>query len=168
MKAIFLGLPKWLRGKESACQCRRCRKLMFNLWVRKTPWRRKWQPIPIFLPGESHEQRSLVGYSPWGNSQIGLSIWACTHKCCWGWEIKVEKKEGRAEKARERKAGTRLWRAVCALKRLFLAWKLERNQPFPRLVAHGLGAFENCSVPDPHLQKFCFNWSWMGPCDSNI
>ena len=30
------------------------------------PWRRKWQPTPVFLPGESHEQRNLVGYSPWG------------------------------------------------------------------------------------------------------
>jgi len=34
--------------------------------VRKIPWRRKWQPIPVFLPGKSHGQRSLVGYSPRG------------------------------------------------------------------------------------------------------
>ena len=34
-------------------------------WVRKTPWRRAWKPIPVFLPGESHGQRSLAGYSPW-------------------------------------------------------------------------------------------------------
>ena len=39
---------------------------MFNLWVRKIPWRRKWQPTPVFLPGESHGQRSLEGCSPWG------------------------------------------------------------------------------------------------------
>ena len=39
---------------------------MFVLWVRKMPWRRKWQPIPELLPGESHGPRSLVGYSPWG------------------------------------------------------------------------------------------------------
>ena len=38
---------------------------MFNPWVRKIPWRRKWQPTPVFLPGESHGQRSLVGYSLW-------------------------------------------------------------------------------------------------------
>ena len=36
----------------------------FNPWVGKIPWRRAWQPTPIFLPGESHGQRSLVGYSP--------------------------------------------------------------------------------------------------------
>ena len=34
-------------------------------WVRKIPWRREWQPIPVFLPGECHGQRSLAGYSPW-------------------------------------------------------------------------------------------------------
>ena len=37
----------------------------FNPWVGKIPWRRKWQPTPVFLPGESHGRRSLVGYSPW-------------------------------------------------------------------------------------------------------
>ena len=59
------GLPRWLSGKESTCQGRswRCR---FDPWVRKVPWRRKWQPSPVFLPGKSHEQRSLAGYSPWG------------------------------------------------------------------------------------------------------
>ena len=35
-------------------------------WVGKIPWRREWHPTPVFLPGEFHEQRSLVGYSPWG------------------------------------------------------------------------------------------------------
>jgi len=58
-----LGLPRWLSGKESTCQCRRCR---LHPWVRKIPWRRKWQPTAVFLPGKSHGQRSLVGYSPWG------------------------------------------------------------------------------------------------------
>ena len=38
----------------------------FHPWVKKTPWRRKQQPTPIFLPGKFHGQRSLVGYSPWG------------------------------------------------------------------------------------------------------
>ena len=60
---LLFGLLRWLSGKESACKCWIHR---FNPWVRKIPWRRKWQPTPIFLPGESHGQRSLVGYSPWG------------------------------------------------------------------------------------------------------
>ena len=40
--------------------------IRFDSWVGKIPWRRKWQPTPVFLPGKSHGQRSLVGYSPWG------------------------------------------------------------------------------------------------------
>ena len=60
-----VNLPRWLRGKESACQCRRRRRLGFDPWVGKVPWRRKWQPTPVFLSGESRGQRSLVGYSPW-------------------------------------------------------------------------------------------------------
>ena len=46
--------------KEYACQCK---SLGFDPWVRKIPWRRKWQPTPVFLPGKSHGQRSLAGYS---------------------------------------------------------------------------------------------------------
>ena len=39
------GLPRWCSGKESACQCRRCKRHRFNPWVRKIQWRRKWQPL---------------------------------------------------------------------------------------------------------------------------
>ena len=55
-----MGLPRCLSGKESACQCRRCRRCVFDPWVRKIPWSRKWQPIPVFLflPGESHGRGS--------------------------------------------------------------------------------------------------------------
>ena len=41
----------------------------FDPWVRKIPWRRIWQLTPVFLPGESHGQSSLVGYSPWGREE---------------------------------------------------------------------------------------------------
>ena len=51
-----LGLPRWPSGKESACQCRRRR---FDPWVRKIPWRRKWQTTPVFLPGKSHGLQSM-------------------------------------------------------------------------------------------------------------
>ena len=60
-----LGLPWWLSGKESACPCKRHG---FDPWVGKIPWRRKWQPTPVFLPGKSHGQENLEGYS------------ACDHK----------------------------------------------------------------------------------------
>ena len=47
-----------------ACQCRRCNRCRFEPWVRKIPWRRAWEPTPLLLPGESHGQRRLAGYSP--------------------------------------------------------------------------------------------------------
>ena len=52
-----LGLSWWLSSKEFACNAGDAGSI---------PWRRKWQPTPVFLPGKSHGQRSLVGYSPWG------------------------------------------------------------------------------------------------------
>ena len=60
----FYRVPRWYSIKDSACQCRRCKRCRFNPWVRKIPWSRKWQPTPVFLPGKSHGQRSLAGYSP--------------------------------------------------------------------------------------------------------
>ena len=45
----------------------------FYLWVGKIPWRRTWQPTPLFLPGEFHGQRSLVGYSPWGQKKSDMT-----------------------------------------------------------------------------------------------
>ena len=44
----------WFSGKQSACQYRSYRRCCFNPWVWKIPWRRKWKPIPVFLPGKSH------------------------------------------------------------------------------------------------------------------
>ena len=49
--------------------CLQCGRPGFDPWVRKILWRRKWQPTPVFLPGKSHGQRSLVGYSPWGHNE---------------------------------------------------------------------------------------------------
>ena len=61
----YLANPQVHSGKESACQRRRRERCGFDPCVQKIPWRRKWQPSPVFLPGESHGQRSLVGYGPW-------------------------------------------------------------------------------------------------------
>ena len=60
-----------LSGEESACHCRRHG---LDPWVKKIPWRRKWLPMPVFLPGKSHGQRSLAGYSPWGHKRIRHSL----------------------------------------------------------------------------------------------
>ena len=64
------GLLWWLSGKESAQHCRRPG---FHPWVRKTPWRRKWQPTPVFLPVKSQGQWSLVGYSPWSRKELDMT-----------------------------------------------------------------------------------------------
>ena len=64
------GLPWWLSGKECTCQCRRHR---FDPSVGKIPWRREWQPTPVFLPEKSHGQRNLVGYSPWGHKESDMT-----------------------------------------------------------------------------------------------
>ena len=63
------GLPCWLSGKESTCQCRRHKRRGFDPWIGKIPWRRKWQLTPLFQPGKSHAQRSREGYSPRGHKQ---------------------------------------------------------------------------------------------------
>ena len=63
--------PGFPGGSEvnNLLQCRTCR---FNPWVGKIPWRRKWQPTSVFLPGKSHSQRSLAGYSPWGLKDLDV------------------------------------------------------------------------------------------------
>ena len=63
------GLLRWCSSEESVCQFRRCRRRRFDPWMGKIPWRKKWQPIPVFLPGKSSGQRSLAGYSPWGRRE---------------------------------------------------------------------------------------------------
>ena len=65
-KLIF-ELPWWLSGKESACQAG---DMGSSPRLGRFPWRRKWQPTAVFLPGKSHGQRSLVGYSSCGHKKI--------------------------------------------------------------------------------------------------
>ena len=63
------ALPKWTGGKEPTCRCRKHKRSEFKPWVGEIPWRRSWKSNLVFLPGESHGQRSLVGYSPWGRKE---------------------------------------------------------------------------------------------------
>ena len=71
-----LGIARRLSGKESAYQRRWYGRHVFDPWVRKIPWRKKWQSTPVFLPGKSHRHRSLANYSPWAH-RVGHN-WACT------------------------------------------------------------------------------------------
>ena len=77
-----LGLPRWLSGKELACQCRRCRRLTFHPWVGKIPWRRAWLPTPVFLLGDPHRQRSLEGCSPQGCKGLDVTKHNATAPSC--------------------------------------------------------------------------------------
>ena len=79
-------LPWWPSSKESACQFRRRE---FNPWVKKIPWRREWQPTPVSLPGKSHGQRSLAGYSLWGHKESDMSEEPPKHMVYLFWVLSV-------------------------------------------------------------------------------
>ena len=61
--------PDFPGGSDGQSVCLQCGRPGFDPWVGKIPWRRKWQPTPVLLPGKSHRWRSLVSYSPWGHRQ---------------------------------------------------------------------------------------------------
>ena len=69
-------LPRGLSSKESTHQCRRH---WFDPYVRKIPWKRKWQSTPVFLPEKPHGQRSMEGHSPWGSQRAGHN-WVHRHR----------------------------------------------------------------------------------------
>ena len=71
LNPALIILPGWHSGKESVCQYRRCKRCGFDSWVGKMPWRRKWQPTPVFLPGKSHGQRRLAGSKSMGSHRAG-------------------------------------------------------------------------------------------------
>ena len=67
---LLPGFPGGASGKEPTCQCRGHKIHSFDPWIGKIPWRRAGQPTPVFLPGKSHGQRSLAGYSPQGHREL--------------------------------------------------------------------------------------------------
>ena len=69
-------------GSDGKSICLQCGILGFDPWVRKIPWRRKWQPTWVLLPGKSHGQRSLVGYSLWGHKESDMTEWLHFHYMC--------------------------------------------------------------------------------------
>ena len=75
-KAQFQGFPgrSVVGGKKKNKNTCQCRRFGFDSWVRKIPWRRKWKPTPVFLPGKSEGQKSLVGYCPWGPKKVGHNL----------------------------------------------------------------------------------------------
>ena len=72
-----MGFPNGPAGTESACHSRRCKRQEFDPWVRKTAWRRKWQPAPVPVSGKFYGQRSLAGCRPWGLKESDMT--ECAH-----------------------------------------------------------------------------------------
>ena len=70
---LLMNLGSFPRGSDSKESASQCRKLGFDPWVRKIPWRREWQPTPVFLPWKPHRWRSLVCCSPWGGKEMGMT-----------------------------------------------------------------------------------------------
>ena len=68
--------------KDAACQCKRQKRQTFDPWVGKSPWRRAWQPTPVFLPAEPHRPGSLAGYSPQGHKESDMTE-ATARKHAW-------------------------------------------------------------------------------------
>jgi len=64
----FISLRMYVKNR-----CRRHKSCRFNLWMWKIPWRRKWQPTPVFLPGKSHGEWNLVSYSLWGHKDSDMT-----------------------------------------------------------------------------------------------
>ena len=64
------GFPGGTSGKEPACQCRRHKEMQVQSLGREDPLKEGMAPTPVFLPGESHGQRSLGSYSPWGHKEL--------------------------------------------------------------------------------------------------
>ena len=75
----IIVLPRGHSARESACQCRRCKRCGFSPWGGKIPWRRAWPPSLVFLPGESLGQRSLEGCSPRGRKESAITEHTRTH-----------------------------------------------------------------------------------------
>ena len=90
---LWRGFPGGTSGKEPTCQCGRHKRLGFDPWVRKIPWRRAWPPTPVFLPGESHRQRSLAGCSPWSRKEWDTTERLNTHAHIPHTKYRVQKKK---------------------------------------------------------------------------
>ena len=76
---LTVGFSRRHGSKESTCQYRRSKTCRFNPWVGKIPWRREWQPTPVFLPGKFHGESILAGYNPWGHKELDTTEWLSTH-----------------------------------------------------------------------------------------
>ena len=150
---IKTGLPRWLSGKESACQCRRHG---FHPWVGKIPWGRKQQSNPVVSSGKFHEQRSLASCCPWvAKNWTRLSNRACMHAF-------YNEQGGRAIRAPGNLETSR--REFLLLLCTQLIWILQNNQMLPHwfclfaCVVSTLSSWDGFPLP-PHMSGAGLNTS---------
>ena len=79
---LHCGLPRWCSGKQSACHSRRLQRHGFDPWLWKIPWSRKWQPTPVFLPGESPWTEEPGWLQSMGSQTVGQN-WTTKHSIVW-------------------------------------------------------------------------------------
>ena len=109
-------------------QCRRHRRWGFNPWIGKISWRRAWQPTLVFLPGESHGQKSVMGYSPWGRREsdmTGAIEYKIASRSWQGMRGKTQKEE-KPEKTVE------LTAVIMGQKQEKIAWRRQQSQKHRR------------------------------------
>ena len=112
------GFPGGTDGKEPACHCRRCKRHGFDSSVRNIPWRRAWQPTPVFLPGESHGQWSLVDHSPQGRTELDTTEVTQHAQYSTGWLLRRSQSDDRCDGMVE----------GCSFQRNLLRLKLDVDQ----------------------------------------
>ena len=129
MFAWVPGFPGGASGKEPTWQCRRHKRCGFHPWVGKVPWRREWQLTLVLLPGESHGQRSLAGYSPWGLTESDMTE-VTEHACAlgtdpsrWGWVPKGGNRAAESDNKFVTLGLWTLWRKVLISRFQYLRFK---------------------------------------------
>ena len=144
---------RWSSGKESACQFRR---RGFDPCVRKISWRRKWQPISVFLPGESYGHNGLSGYNPWGCRESDMTWWLNNNKKEVKWagekEWEIDKVWWRVDRREERENKLELligFRRMC--------WRFWYSR---RWRNRSSGLLSPLSFPDPEgwLRSLSIKW----------
>ena len=166
-----MGFPGGSSSEEFVCQSRRPKTCGFNPRVGKIPWRRAWQPTAVFLPGESHGQRSLAGYSPWCHREWGITE-QLNNKNDLGRPHRFVLLKHTAPRARLKvnswPLGTEDWKTHFLI---FILAKLTREMQPSYLLSLGLSFFQNeVSVTlgthlwtSPHGRYSCFSLP-LAPC----
>ena len=139
-------------GEESACNAADTRDGGSTPGSGRSPWRRNWQPTPVFLPGESHGQRRLAGYSPKGCKESDMTERLSTHTFEWCWEVP------RSENWKQSWSGSAVagipnsfcWRSCCQMM-LFKFWgritwlvRLHHLPPLPLVSTAGSDTRKGC------------------------